>query len=316
MKNNMAALDNGRVCSPRRRKLGNNIPFLVLAVPGIVLLVCFRLLPIFGLILPFKNYTFDKGFLGSDWAGFKNFEYLFKSSDVLIATRNTILYNVIFIITGIVAGVIIALLLYEITSKFVKAYQTVLFLPYFISWVVAAYVVKALLDVDNGLVNHIIERFGGESVNWYGEKSVWPGIIIISNLWKTVGNNVVMYYAALVGINPEYYEAAKIDGAGKLKQMWYVSIPMIKNVIIVLFIINIGKVMFADFGLFYNVPMNSSILYPTTDVLDTYVYRALINLGDIGMSSAAAFYQSVIGFLLVVATNFIVKKVDPDSGIF
>ncbi len=316
MKNNMAALDNGRVCSTRRRKLGNNIPFLVLAVPGIVLLVCFRLLPIFGLILPFKNYTFDKGFLGSDWAGFKNFEYLFKSSDVLIATRNTILYNVIFIITGIVAGVIIALLLYEITSKFVKAYQTVLFLPYFISWVVAAYVVKALLDVDNGLVNHIIERFGGESVNWYGEKSVWPGIIIISNLWKTVGNNVVMYYAALVGINPEYYEAAKIDGAGKLKQMWYVSIPMIKNVIIVLFIINIGKVMFADFGLFYNVPMNSSILYPTTDVLDTYVYRALINLGDIGMSSAAAFYQSVIGFLLVVATNFIVKKVDPDSGIF
>lgn len=316
MKNNMAALDNGRVCFPKRRKLGNNIPFLVLAVPGIVLLVCFRLLPIFGLILPFKNYTFDKGFLGSDWAGFKNFEYLFKSSDVLVATRNTILYNVIFIITGIVAGVIIALLLYEITSKFVKVYQTVLFLPYFISWVVAAYVVKALLDVDNGLVNHIIERFGGESVNWYGEKSVWPGIIIISNLWKTVGNNVVMYYAALVGINPEYYEAAKIDGAGKLKQMWYVSIPMIKNVIIVLFIINIGKVMFADFGLFYNVPMNSSILYQTTDVLDTYVYRALINLGDIGMSSAAAFYQSVIGFLLVVATNFIVKKVDPDSGIF
>lgn len=316
MENNKAISGKMRVRSVKSRTFGNNLPFLMLSVPGIILLVCFRLLPIFGLILPFKNYTYDKGFLMSDWAGFGNFEYLFKSGNVMIATRNTILYNLVFIVTGIIAGVIIALLLCELTSRAVKVYQTVLFLPYFISWVVAAYVVKALLDVDNGLVNHIITAFGGEGVNWYGEKGVWPGIIIISNLWKNVGNNVVMYYAALVGINPEYYEAAKIDGAGKLKQMWYVSVPMIKNVIIVLFIINIGKVMFADFGLFYNVPMNSSLLYETTDVLDTYVYRALINLGDIGMSSAAAFYQSVVGFLLVIATNFIVKKVDNESGIF
>ena len=221
-----------------------------------------------------------------------------------------------FIVLGIITGVIAALCLYELSSRFVKGYQTVLFLPYFISWVVAAYIVKAILDVDNGVLNRIIVRFGGNAVNWYGEKSVWLGIIIISSVWKTIGNNAIMYYAALIGISPEYFEAARIDGAGKLKQMWYISIPMIKNVIIALFIINIGKVMFADFGLFYNVPLNSSILYETTDVLDTYVYRALINLGDIGMSSAAAFYQSVIGFLLVIATNFIVKKVDPDSGIF
>ena len=294
----------------------SNVPFWVLAFPGILLLVCFRLLPIFGLILPFKNYTADKGILFSDWAGFKNFEYLFKSRDVLMATRNTILYNAAFIISGIVIGVIIALFLYELTAKSGKVYQTVLFLPYFISWVVVAYIVKALLDVDNGVVNQIIEKLGGEAINWYGEKSVWPGIIIVSNIWKNVGNNVIMYYAALIGISPDFYEAAKMDGAGKLKQMWYISIPMIKNVIIVLFIINIGKVMYADFGLFYNVPMNSSILYETTDVLDTYVYRALINLGDIGMSSAAAFYQSVIGFLLVIASNFIVKKFDSESGIF
>lgn len=300
----------------RKGAFANNVPFLVLSLPGIILLICFRLLPVFGLVLPFKNYTFDKGFLLSEWVGLKNFEFLFKSSDVLIATRNTILYNVSFIVLGIITGVIAALCLYELSSRFVKGYQTVLFLPYFISWVVAAYIVKAILDVDNGVLNRIIVRFGGNAVNWYGEKGVWPGIIIISSVWKTIGNNAIMYYAALIGISPEYFEAARIDGAGKLKQMWYISIPMIKNVIIALFIINIGKVMFADFGLFYNVPLNSSILYETTDVLDTYVYRALINLGDIGMSSAAAFYQSVIGFLLVIATNFIVKKVDPDSGIF
>ena len=300
----------------RKGAFANNVPFLVLSLPGIILLICFRLLPVFGLVLPFKNYTFDKGFLLSEWVGLKNFEFLFKSSDVLIATRNTILYNVSFIVLGIITGVIAALCPYELSSRFVKGYQTVLFLPYFISWVVAAYIVKAILDVDNGVLNRIIVRFGGNAVNWYGEKGVWPGIIIISSVWKTIGNNAIMYYAALIGISPEYFEAARIDGAGKLKQMWYISIPMIKNVIIALFIINIGKVMFADFGLFYNVPLNSSILYETTDVLDTYVYRALINLGDIGMSSAAAFYQSVIGFLLVIATNFIVKKVDPDSGIF
>ena len=305
-----------RTAVRRKGAFANNVPFLVLSLPGIILLICFRLLPVFGLVLPFKNYTFDKGFLLSEWVGLKNFEFLFKSSDVLIATRNTILYNVSFIVLGIITGVIAALCLYELSSRFVKGYQTVLFLPYFISWVVAAYIVKAILDVDNGVLNRIIVRFGGNAVNWYGEKSVWLGIIIISSVWKTIGNNAIMYYAALIGISPEYFEAARIDGAGKLKQMWYISIPMIKNVIIALFIINIGKVMFADFGLFYNVPLNSSILYETTDVLDTYVYRALINLGDIGMSSAAAFYQSVIGFLLVIATNFIVKKVDPDSGIF
>lgn len=305
-----------RTAVRRKGAFASSVPFLVLSLPGIILLICFRLLPVFGLVLPFKNYTFDKGFLLSEWVGLKNFEFLFKSSDVLIATRNTILYNVSFIVLGIITGVIAALCLYELSSRFVKGYQTVLFLPYFISWVVAAYIVKAILDVDNGVLNRIIVRFGGNAVNWYGEKGVWPGIIIISSVWKTIGNNAIMYYAALIGISPEYFEAARIDGAGKLKQMWYISIPMIKNVIIALFIINIGKVMFADFGLFYNVPLNSSILYETTDVLDTYVYRALINLGDIGMSSAAAFYQSVIGFLLVIATNFIVKKVDPDSGIF
>lgn len=294
----------------------NDMPFWILSLPAIILLVCFRLFPMFGLILPFKNYTADKGFFFSEWAGLSNFEYLFRSKDVLIATRNTLLYNIGFILIGIVAGVLVALFMYELSSKFVKGYQTILFIPYFISWIVAAYIVKALLDIDNGVMNQIISMFGGEPINWYGEKGYWPTIIMISSLWKNVGYNSIIYYAALIGVSPEYFEAARIDGAGKLKQMWYISLPMIKNVIIVLFIVHIGKIMYADFGLFYNIPLNSTLLYDTTDVLDTYVYRAMINLGDIGMSSAAAFYQSVVGFLLVIATNFIVKKVDTESGMF
>lgn len=298
------------------KDIKKNIPFVVLSLPGIITLLCFRLLPIFGLILPFKNYTIDGGIFGSEWAGLKNFEFVFQSKDALIATRNTILYNVGFILVGIIFGVLIALLLYELSAKFVKAYQTILYLPYFVSWVVAAYIVKGLLDFDYGVLNQIIKLFGGTPKMWYSEPKYWPPIIMICSIWKGLGSNAIMYYAALIGISPEYYEAARIDGAGKLKQIWYISLPMIKNIILVLFIMHVGKVMYADFGLFYNVPLNSSILYSVTDVLDTYVYRALINLGDVGMSSAVSFYQSVVGFLLVIATNFIVKKFDSDSGMF
>ena len=151
---------------------------------------------------------------------------------------------------------------------------------------------------------------------WYNYPKYWYWIIPIVSVWKTLGNNSLMYYAALIGISPELYESARIDGAGKLKQVWYISIPMIKNIIVVLFILHVGKIMYADFGLFYNVPLNIGLLYPATDVLDTYVYRALMTLGDIGMSSAAAFYQAVVGFVLVMISNSIAKKVDPESGMF
>ena len=269
----------------------------------------------FGLLLPFKNYQYDKGLFGSDWCGFENFKFLVNSKDVFLATGNTLFYNFVFIISGIVLGIITALLLNELSSRFVKLYHTILYIPHFVSWVVAAYIINVLLNVDNGIINHLLISLGKEPISWYTESKYWPGIIIIANIWKSVGSSAVIYYAALIGINPEYYEAAKIDGAGKLKQIMYISIPMIKNVVIVMFIMSVGRIMYADFGLFYNVPMNSSLLYSTTDVLDTYVYRSLINLNDIGMSSAAAFYQAVIGFVLVVITNFVCKKFDPDSGL-
>lgn len=294
----------------------DNFALLVLALPGLITLICFRYIPMFGLLLPFKNYQYDKGLFGSDWCGFENFKFLVNSKDVFLATGNTLFYNFVFIISGIVLGIITALLLNELSSRFVKLYHTILYIPHFVSWVVAAYIINVLLNVDNGIINHLLISLGKEPISWYTESKYWPGIIIIANIWKSVGSSAVIYYAALIGINPEYYEAAKIDGAGKLKQIMYISIPMIKNVVIVMFIMSVGRIMYADFGLFYNVPMNSSLLYSTTDVLDTYVYRSLINLNDIGMSSAAAFYQAVIGFALVVITNFVCKKFDPDSGLF
>ncbi len=293
-----------------------SLPFLLLALPGAVVLFLFRLMPLFGLVLPFKNYNPTLGFWKSDWAGFQNFEFLFRSNDVLNATRNTLFYNAVGIVAGIVVGVGIALLLFELANKYVKIYQTILYLPYFISFVVVAFIMKGLLDMDYGIFNKIIVYFGGEKVMWYNNPEYWFWIIPILSVWKSLGNNVLMYYAALIGISPELYESARIDGAGKLKQVWYISIPMIKNIIVVLFILNIGKIMYADFGLFYNVPLNIGLLYPATDVLDTYVYRALMTIGDIGMSSAAAFYQAVVGFILVIVSNSVAKKIDPESGMF
>lgn len=293
-----------------------SLPFLTLAFPGALVLLLFRLFPLFGLILPFKNYNPTLGFWKSEWAGLKNFEFLFRSKDVLTATRNTLFYNGVGILAGIVVGVFIALLLFELSNKYVKIYQTILYLPHFISFVVVAFIMKGLLDMDYGVFNKIIEYFGGEKVMWYNVPKYWYWIIPIASVWKNLGNNTLMYYAALIGISPELYESARIDGAGKLKQVWYISIPMIKNIIVVLFILHVGKIMYADFGLFYNVPLNIGLLYPATDVLDTYVYRALMTLGDMGMSSAAAFYQAVVGFILVIVSNAIAKKVDPESGMF
>lgn len=293
-----------------------SLPFLTLALPGLITLIIFRLVPLFGLILPFKDYKPSKGFFGSEWVGLRNFKFLFGNEDVQIATRNTLFYNIIGIIAGIIMGVLIALLLYELANKYVKIYQTILYLPHFVSFVVVAFVVKGILDLNYGVLNNIIEYFGGQPIEWYAEPKYWYWIIPILSVWKALGNNAIMYYAALIGISPELYESARIDGAGKLQQVWHISIPMIKNVIIVLFILNIGKVMYADLSLYYNVPLDLGQLYDATDVLDTYVLRALKTLGNVGMSSAAALYQSVVGFILVIVSNYVAKKVDPESGMF
>jgi len=299
--------------SSKAKTFKKNLPLLILTLPSVLYLFVFCYIPLYGLVLPFKNYDYSLGFLKSPWAGFDNFKFLLNNESVALATRNTILYNIAFIILGLIMSVAIALMLYEMRAVFVKCYQTILFLPYFISWVVAAYAAKVFLDIDYGLINKILLSMGKEAIAWYNKPECWPVILIIAEIWKGMGYNAIIYYASLMGT---LFEAAKIDGAGKLKQIWYISLPSIKPMIIIMTILKIGKIFYGDFGLFYNFTLNSSLLYSTTDIIDTYVYRSLITLGDVGMSSAAGFYQAVLGFILVITTNFIVNKIDSDNALF
>ncbi len=306
-------------CPTKKRGLKTfkaNLPLIILALPAVIYLFVFNYIPLYGLVLPFKDYKASLGFLGSEWCGLENFEFLFNNPEIVTATRNTILYNVAFIILGTGASVAVALLLYELTNRAVKFYQTAMFLPHFISWVVAAYAARVFLDMDYGVINKVLGVFGIEPVMWYNEPGKWPAILIIAEIWKTVGYNAVIYYAALMGTDKSLFEAARVDGATKWQQTWHIAIPGIRNMIIIMTILKVGKVFYGDFGLFYNFTLNSPLLYSTTDIIDTYVYRSLINLGDVGMSAAASFYQAVLGFILVVTTNAIVKKVEEDSALF
>lgn len=293
-----------------------NWELTAMALPAVILLIIFSYVPMFGLVLPFKEYRFDLGFFGSKWIGLENFKFLFSGNEVFLATRNTVLYNVVFIITGMACSIIFALMLFELGRRSVKVYQTVFFVPYFISWVVASYAISGLLNVEYGVLNRIITSLGGKAIMWYSEPKYWPFIFVIANIWKTMGYNVIVFYTELMSIDKSLYEAAKVDGATRLQQIKYITLPCLKRIVVLLLIMSIGKIFSGDFGMFYNVPLNSSLLYSTTDVLDTYVYRALINMGKLGMSSAATFYQSVVGFVLVMLSNRVVKKLDEENAVF
>ncbi|RED54412.1 ABC transporter permease [Cohnella lupini] len=293
-----------------------NAGLSMLALPGFVLIIIFNYVPLYGLLLPFKTYRYNLGIWNSPWAGLDNFGYLFHGDALYRVLRNTILYNMTFIVLGTTLSVIIALLLYELSRRFVKAYQTILFIPYFISWVVAGFAFRSLFDMEYGVINRLLVSLDREPILWYSDPKYWPYIIVIAAVWKGLGYSSVIYYAALMGIDSEYYDAAKIDGASKIRRAFSISVPMIKPIIIMLVILQIGSICYSDFGLFYNVTLNSSLLYKTTDVIDTFVYRSLIDLGDIGMASAAGFFQSIVGFCLVLITNTIVKKINPDNSLF
>ncbi len=300
----------------RKAKWRGNIQLTLLALPGILYFLIFKYIPLYGLVLPFKDYKIALGFWKSKWSGFQNFEFLFKGRDAMQALRNTLVYNALGTVLSLAICVAIALALYEVSSRLVRTYQSMLLVPYFLSWVVISMAFKAFLDVDYGLFNHILISLGKEPVSWYTDASKWPVILVLSNVWKGMGYNGIIYYCSLMGINKELFEAAKIDGANKLQCIRYISLPMLRSVIITLFILRMGSVMYADFGMYYNLPLNSALLYKTTDVLDTYVYRSLLVLGDTGMAAAAGFFQSVVGFFLVIFTNWIVKKMDKDQGLF
>ena len=248
--------------------------------------------------------------------GLNNFTYLFKTKDAFNITRNTLLYNITFIILGTIIAITIAILLNEIRHKLMKqVYQTIILLPYLISIVVVSYLVFALLSSETGFVNNtILKALGKEPISWYTEPKYWPYILVIVHVWKTFGYDCILYYATLVGIDHSYYEAAVIDGANRWNQILHVTLPSLLPTIITLTLMAIGKIFYSDFGLFYQVPMDSGPLLDVTSTIDTYVYRGLIRLNDIGMSSAAGFYQSVVGFILVLLANWAVKKVGGEEN--
>ena len=276
-------------------------------------MVLIKYLPLSGIILAFKKYNIRDGIFGSAWNGLKNFEYLFKTKDAWIITRNTLGYNLLFIVLDLVLAVTMAIVLNELhQKKTAKVFQTVFMAPYFLSWVVVSFIAYSFLSVDNGFIN----RTFGLDVTWYSQKSAWPVILIVFQIWKTLGYSTVMYLGSIVGISNDYYEAALMDGATKWQQIKYITLPSLKSMMIVLTILAIGKIFYADFGLFYQLPRNSGPLFPVTNVIDTYVYRSLKENGNIGMAAAANLYQSLIGFVLVLSSNFVVRKIDKDSALF
>lgn len=275
----------------------------------------FQYMPMFGVVLAFKDFRYDKGIWGSDWAGFKNFEFLFKSGSLWRLVRNTVGLNLLFILTSMAFAIMVAIILYEIKSrKALKLYQTLILLPYFVSWVIASYVVYVFLNPSHGVLNTVIEFFGGESINWYGKPGYWPVILMICNIWKGFGYSSIVYYAALVGIDSSYFEAARLDGASKFQMTMRITLPCLTPIITIQLIMAMGHIMSADFGMFYQVTRDVGILYPTTDVLDTYAYRALMTQANFTSSSAVSFVQSVVGCLLILLTNWIVTKVEPDNA--
>ena len=291
------------------------LPIYLLALPGIIYMICNNYLPI---VIAFKKLNFAKGILASPWCGLKNFEFLFKSSTAFTMIRNTICYNVLWLILGHVLAIASAILLNEITNRFrARFYQSVILLPYLMSWVVVSYLVFAFLSADTGMFNNsILKPLGIAPVNWYSESKYWPFILTFVNHWKNNGYTMIVYFASIVGISQDYYEAAMLDGATKWQQIKHITIPQLVPTIITLMILSVGRIFASDFGLFYQIPRNTGALYNATQTIDVYVYNALMQRSDYGMASAASVFQSIVGFLMVMVTNAIVRKVSRENAMF
>ena len=293
-------------------------PLYLMMLPALLYLLINNYIPMAGMVIAFKKLNFAKGIWASPWAGLDNFKFLFSSKNAWIITRNTLLYNVAFILINMVVGIAIAILITEVrNTKLKKVYQSAILLPFLMSMVILSYIVYALLSAENGLVNNsILPFFHIDPIQWYQKPKYWPAILIIANCWKGVGYGCLIYIASLIGIDPSFYEAARLDGASKWQEITKITLPSLVPTIITLLLLSIGRIFYSDFGLFYQVPMNSGVLFPTTNVIDTYVYRALIEQGNISMSSAAGVYQSLVGFCVVMLSNWIVRKVDKDQALF
>ena len=288
-----------------------------LAVPGMLFLIVFAYVPMSGHLLAFKNYSVVKGIFKSSWSGWENFKFFFGSPDWLRVTLNTIFLNGLFIVFGLSLAILIALFLNEIKSLTIKKFsQSIIFLPYFISWMAVSFMLYSLLNTSDGLVNRVLLSVGVEKLQWYNEAGYWRAILTIIYVWKQAGYYSIILLAAITGISAEQYEAATIDGANRFQQIIHITLPLISPTVIILALLAVGRIFYGDFGMIYSLIGDNGALLPTTDVIDTFSYRALRQLGNFSMASAVVLYQAVMGMVTIIIFNSITKRIDPESGLF
>lgn len=298
------------------KKVKKNLPLLCMLIPSLVLVITFSYIPMAGIVVAFKKYNYRLGIFGSEWSGFSNFRYMILSNKLWPLTRNTLLYNAVFIILGLVCEVGFAIILNEISHKFFKkTAQTMMFLPHFISWVVVATIVLNIFG-DHGVLNHLLNSMGMESINIYSKAKQWPIVMVLMKLWKSTGYGSVVYLAAIVGISPEIYEAGKIDGANIWQRIHSITLPCLKPTVMTMLLLSIGGIFRGDFGMFYQLVGNNQILLQTSDILDTFVYRSMMSTSNLGMAAAAGLFQSVLCFITINLVNYIIKRLDPDYALY
>ena len=299
------------------KKLRKYRSYLLMLLPAVIYTLVFSYYPMTGVILAFKKYTYAGGIWGSAWNGIENFKFFFKSGQAGIVTRNTVLYNILFIVVGTIVQIAVAIFLTEIRNKhFRKFSQSFMFLPYFISWVIVGVMAFNIFRSDYGFLNNIITSFGGKKISFYSKPQVWPGILLFFNVWKGIGYGSILYLAAIMGIDTSIYESASIDGANVFQRIFHVTIPMIMPTVVILFLMSIGGIFRGNFDMFYNLVGSNGLLYEYTDVIDTLAFRALISSNDFGMSSAIGLFQSVLCFITVIIANKLVGLYDRDYTLF
>lgn len=313
------------ICIKNKKKhwTKDDTELTLLGMPTFIWYMVFSFLPMFGLMIAFKEYKLSPGhgflysLFYSKWVGFKNFSFFMKSNAFLMLLRNTVLYNIVFIVLGIIIPVTMAIIISLIYSKMKsKVYQTMMFFPHFMSWVVVSYFVYAFLSQDKGFINNILNYFGKDSIQWYSSPQYWPFILVFMQIWKTVGYSMVVYLASITGIDGTLYEAAVIDGAGKLQQIKYITLPCLKPIVVMMFILNVGKIFYSDFGLFYQVTQRvPNSLYTTVSTFDTYIYNSLQSNVSIGKTAAASFFQAIACCITILIANYIVSKIDEENAI-
>jgi putative aldouronate transport system permease protein len=303
------------------RKVIINRQFLLLLAPGVFYLLIFAYLPMPGLVIAFKDLVFsEKSFianlLNSKWHGLRNFEIFFKSKDALMITRNTVLYNIVFIFLGLVLSVTLSIIMTELRNRrTAKVYQTILIFPGFISWVVVSYLVYSILEPNFGTANQLLKSIGMNPVSWYTRADLWPFLLVLFKCWKSLGMSAVFYIAAMSGIDQEMYQAAQIDGAGKWQQIWAITIPCLRPTMTLLTIMALGGIISTEFGLFWTTTLRlgKGALYSVASTIDTYLYQQLMVNNRYGLSAAVGFFQAVVGFVMICSANYFIGKLNPDG---